>query len=44
MYQDSQFYVLGLPVLCIRTPSFIYLSYESECSLTILVDYFQPYL
>ena len=24
MYLDSQFYVLGLPVLCIRTPSFMY--------------------
>ena len=32
MYQDSQFYVLGLPVLCVGTLSFIYCSYESEYS------------
>ena len=29
MYQDSQFYVLGLPVLPIKTISFIYRYYES---------------
>lgn len=32
MYQDSQFYVLRLSVLCIGSISFIYCSYESEYS------------
>ena len=28
MYQDSQFYVLGLPVLVHNTPSFMYWDYQ----------------
>ena len=43
MYQDSQFYVLGLPVLCIGTISLIYCFYKSGpfgLSLVMIKSYF----